>query len=461
MKILLSWVICAVPLAAQTPLMLNDILDAVERNYPPLLATFAERNIADAEVLQALGRFDFVIGAQADSDRFGFYPNQRVTMGFDQAFSTLGASAYGGYRVSDGSFAPYAGGLDTRSLGELRGGVKIPLLRNREIDDRRANLEKARIGQRIADLTIDQQRLVIRQLAARRYWDWAAAGQRLRVAQDILRVALERDQALREASDLGQIAAIEVTENQRQILQRRSQLVEVERGIQQAAIDLSLFYRDNTGRPILAMNDQLPPALPPTETLTDERVQEDTMTALNLRPEIERLTQQKEQARVDTRLAANDRKPAVDLSFGFTSEGGSGSVRRGPNELKASLRFELPFQRRAATGKLQAAEAKLNQTAQRERFARDQVEAEVRDAASAVRAAHNRAVLVKDEVQVALELADAERERFRLGDSTLFTVNLREQAAVDAELREVSAVNDYLRALTVYEQVTARLLIGP
>jgi outer membrane protein TolC len=238
-------------------------------------------------------------------------------------------------------------------------------------------------------------------------------------------------------------------------------LVEAERAIQQASIDLSLFYRDSNGRPALASDAQLPPELPATETLTDSRVEEDMTTALGRRPEIERLARQKEQAGVDIRMAANERKPAVDLSLGFTAEAGDGIVRRGPNELKASLRFELPFQRRTATGKLASAEAKFSQTAQRERFARDQVEAEVRDAASAVRAAHNRATLAKDEVQVALDLADAERERFRLGDSTLFFVNLREQAAVDAELRQVSSVNDYLRALTVYEQVTARLLVNP
>jgi outer membrane protein, heavy metal efflux system len=87
--------------------------------------------------------------------------------------------------------------------------------------------------------------------------------------------------------------------------------------------------------------------------------------------------------------------------------------------------------------------------------------AEIRDAASAVRTAHDRANLATDEVKVALDLADAERERFRLGDSTLFTVNLREQAAVDAELREVNAVSDYLRAFTTYEQVTAAMLVNP
>jgi cobalt-zinc-cadmium efflux system outer membrane protein len=458
------WLVAVLPLLAQTPqtpLLLDDILNNVEKNYPPLLATLAEKNLADADLLQALGRFDLVLFAQADTDRFGYYPNERVNVGFDQPLSRLGASTYGGWRVGDGSFAPYAGALDTRSYGEWRGGFKVPLIKNRDIDDRRANLQKARIGQRIADLTIDQQRLIVRQLAARRYWDWAAAGQRLRVAQDVLRIAQERDAALREAAELGQIPAIEVTENRRQILQRQGQLVEAERGIQQAAIDLSLFYRDITGQPKMPANAQLPTKLPATEPLTEIKIEEDLASALNLRPEIERLARQKDQARIDIQLAQNDRKPAVDLTMGFTAEGGQGNVRRGPNELKASLRFELPFQRRTAEGKLVSSQAKLNQIEQRENFAKDQVAAEVKDAASAVRAAHNRAQLLRDEVTVALDLADAERERFRLGDSNLFTVNLREQAAVDAELRQVGAVNDYLRALTVYEQTTARLLATP
>jgi outer membrane protein TolC len=129
--------------------------------------------------------------------------------------------------------------------------------------------------------------------------------------------------------------------------------------------------------------------------------------------------------------------------------------------MKASLSFQLPVQRRAATGKRDAAVAKLNQLTLRERFARDQVATEIRDAAAAVRAAHDRSSLAQSEVEVALELASAERDRFDLGDSNLFTVNLREQAAVDAELRRVAASLDYQRALALYEQATAELLVGP
>lgn len=448
--------LCSLPLAAQEPLRLEHVMKSVEANYPPLLVALADRQIADADVLQALGRFDTVLGAQFDTDRLGFYSNERVTLGFSQPFAQWGASAYGGWRVGEGRFAPYDGKSETRSYGEWRGGFSVPLVRNREIDDRRGSLEKARIGRRIADLGIDQQRLVIRQFAARRYWDWASAGMRLRVAREVLRVAEERDAAIRETARLGQIAAIEVTENRRQILQRRAQLVEADRSIQAAAIELSLYYRDGAGNPVLATAGQLPPLLPVTASLSDDQVDADRLRALAQRPEIARLAQQRQQTQVDLRLARNDRMPAVDVGLGFTAESGDNTaVRRGPNELKASLRFELPFQRRAATGRLQGAAARLSQIEQRERFARDQVEAEVRDAASAVRAAHERAVLAKEETVVALDLADAERERFKLGDSTLFTVNLREQAAVEAELREVSAVNDYLRAVTLYEQVTA------
>ena len=433
----------------------------VEQNYPPLLAAFAERDIASANILQAESRFDTQLGFDLGSAQLGKYPNQLLNFGATQNLAWQGASLYSGWSGGYGEFPSYKGALDTRSAGDWSAGFKVPLLRNRAIDERRAGVAQARIGRRIADLSIDQQRLLIRQLAVSRYWNWVAAGERLRIASDLLRVASERDQALREAADLGSIAKIEVTENQRQILQRRSQIIESERDLQQAAITLSLFSRDGAGNPAIARPAQLPNRLPDTQLLGEARIENDLMAALARRPEIANLSAQREQTRIDRDLAENQRKPGLDFGLGFTSELGTGTVRRGPNEMKASLSFQLPFQRRSATGKRDAATAKMNQLALRERFARDQVATEIRDAAAAVRAAHERSELAQNEVEVALELASAERDRFDLGDSNLFTVNLREQAAVDAELRRVAASLDYQRALAFYEQATAELLVGP
>ncbi len=454
----LSWICAlALPLSAQT-LQLEDVLRSVESNYPPLLATLLEREVAGGAAIQARGQFDTQLGAALGADQFGYYPNQRLDLGVNQNLRWQGAQVYGGWRIGTGDFPEYRGLDATRDLGEFRAGIKVPLLRGREIDERRAGLAQTELGLRLADLSVDQQRLLVRQLAANRYWDWIAAGRRLSIAQDLLRVAQERDQALRDAEALGAIPRLEVTENVRQILQREAQIVEAQRGVQQAAIALSLFYRDAAGVPRIAADSQLPPQLPPTQTLIEEQVIEDLNLALAKRPEIAAIATQRAQTRIDIDVASNQTRPSLDLGLGLTAENGSGPVNRGPNEVKATLTFQVPWQRRVAEGKLQQASAKHSQLTQRELFARDQVTAEVRDAASAVRAAHERTLLAAREVTVALDLADAERERFRLGDSTLFVVNLREQAAVDAELRLVAANLDYLRALTIYEQVTAKLL---
>lgn len=439
-------------------LTLEDVLESVGRSYPPLLAAMEELGIADGDVLTAAGKFDFSLKARMDSDRLGYYANERFDVGFEQPLAATGSSLYGGWSVSRGTYPSYEGKLDTNSGGQFRTGWRQPLLRDRAIDSRRGELRKAELGRKVAKLSVDQQKLVIVQTATRRYWEWVAAGQRQQVAKALLETATTRDQILREAVKLGQLAAIEVVENERAILQRRSQLVEAERGFTLTAIDLSLLYRDGNGNPVIVGAERLPPGFPAIETPAERKVEEDIERALALRPEVARLSVQRDQTKVDADVARNQRLPGVDLLLGYTRESGEGVVKRGPNELSASLVFDLPFQRRAAAGRQQVAEGKMKQIDHRERFARDQVIAEVKDALSAVEAARRRAFLSREELGVARKLEDAERTRFDLGDSTLFLLNLREQATFDAATREVGAQADYFRAYAQYELAVAAAL---
>jgi outer membrane protein TolC len=92
------------------------------------------------------------------------------------------------------------------------------------------------------------------------------------------------------------------------------------------------------------------------------------------------------------------------------------------------------------------------------RWVEDRVRADVQDALSAVRAAQALLDVVTEEVQVARDLEQLERDRFALGDSTQFLVNLRELASADAALREVRALVDYQKARVAVESATGRLL---
>jgi outer membrane protein TolC len=74
----------------------------------------------------------------------------------------------------------------------------------------------------------------------------------------------------------------------------------------------------------------------------------------------------------------------------------------------------------------------------------DQLRARTRDAASAVRAAQERAELTEKAVETAAELAEGERRRFEVGASNLIFVNLREQQAAMARIQ-------YLDVLAIAE----------
>jgi len=439
-----------VPAAGQT-LRLEDVLDSVSRHYPPLLVALQDVAIANAETVQAEGRFDTIVRARWDSDNLGFYENRRWEFGLEQPTTILGMSVSGGYRLGEGSYAPYDGKLDTRSGGELRSGVRLPLFRDRAIDPRRADLSKARLGQRISRLTVDQQKLSVTLGATRRYWDWVAAGRRFSLARTVLQIAQARQSFLDESVKGGLLPAIDAADNRRAVLQRRGQTVEAERLLQQAAIELSLYYRDDRGRLQLPKAEQLPNDFPKEDELSEAEVEEDFVAALRRRPEIPRLEAQRAQVDVERQLARNQQLPAVDVIAGFTSESGPGVVRRGPQELKAGVSIELPWQRRSAVGRLRAAEARTEQIRQREQFMKDQVLAEVRDATSAVQTARERLKMVRDEVSVSRQLEDAERTRFELGEGTLFQLNLRELATVESEQRQISAQADYQRAMAAYE----------
>ena len=61
---------------------------------------------------------------------------------------------------------------------------------------------------------------------------------------------------------------------------------------------------------------------------------------------------------------------------------------------------------------------------------------------------------------MARELEALERDRFDLGDSTQFLVNLRELNTADAAFREIKALADYQKALAEFSAASGRLLDG-
>ncbi len=451
---LLVWTLLCVVRASAAPLLLEDVLSSAEASYPLLLAAIQERAMAEGKVVSAEGAFDTKLAVKSEMNQFGYYRNRTNAAQIEQPIADWGGEIFGGYKRGQGNFGPWEQDLLSLSGGEWSGGVRMPLLRNRETDEQRTDLLLARLAIELADASIEKQRLTLLQMAAEAYWEWVSAGQKLTVAESLLRLAEARTEQVEEAVAAGEVARIEIADNARALLERRSAVVSAERQLQNAGFELSLFYRDSRGQPQIVARERLP-EFPEPAGVSDAQMQEDLQRALTRRPEIMTKLLEMQQSKAGLTLARNQLLPEIDFAAQYSRDAGGGSITKRGSEVIAGVTLKSPLQRRKAKGAVALQEAKLEQLDQRLRFARNRVEVEVRDAVSALDAALQRLELARQEQELAQQLAEAEQERFELGDSTLFVVNLRELSAASARLKVANALADWHKAAAVYQAATA------
>ncbi len=435
------------PRAEAGSLSLAEVLEATRASFPALVGARADVDAAEGERLAAAGAFDPVWRTRATVTPLGGYPQARVDSVVEVPTALWGASFFGGYRLGTGKIQSYYGERETWSAGELRAGAVVPLVRNGPIDRRRATEARAALGQSLAGLGVAQQQLELTRQATFRYWEWVAAGRRREVARGLLELARQRDVQLGARAGAGDVAQFDRLDNARALVQREAFVVQAQRGVEQAALELSLFLRDATGAPVVPADERLPSMAEPVEGPAPV----DAATVLARRPDVKRLQDQKQQAELELRFAQNQLLPALDLGVAVSKDLGAPqrpeAAALGPPELEFNAVLDVPLLYRAPLGRMQSARAALAKLDAQLRLARDRVAMELEDARSAHETARARITLARKEVQVALRLETGERTRFELGDGSLLFVNLREQASGEAQLREIDALLDAHRAL--------------
>ncbi|MCC5815047.1 MAG: TolC family protein [Leptospira sp.] len=439
-------------------LTLEDVVKSVDKSYPLILAAERLLTVAEYEYLAAQGAFDANFESINSVAPTGYYQNATSDNVIRKPTPLAGTSFFAGYRSGRGNFPSYDGKRATNELGEVRAGAIVPLMRNRDIDKNRADLKKADIDRVIADLSIQKLKLEVIRESTKRYWKWVAAGQEFKVNKNLLDIAKQRVEQVSDRVDLGDLPAIENTENDRVILQREALLISSERELQKAAIDLSLFLREPSGKMVLPSSDLLPEKFPFHENLivTDQR--KVIEQAYKRRPEVKEFQSRKEKVAVDRQLEQNNLRPQVDLVVAASQDLGVGSPTRSRPELDATVVLNIPIETRRQRGRIGSAEARIAQISQEEQFAKDKISTEVQDALSEVSASYQRVEVAKKELILAKKLQDLEMARFNLGDSTLLFVNIREQTAAEAAIREVKSLNDFFNALANYQAAIAEFL---
>ncbi|MDX2091424.1 MAG: TolC family protein [Kofleriaceae bacterium] len=439
--VLLASAVVPAPARAQVaPLRLADVLDAIARN-PNFQAAAAAVARAGGQELAANGAFDVRVRAGGELFPVGYYERTLLDVEVRAPLRYSGITPFVGWRRGRGDFPIYDFKALTEEFGEIRGGIEMPVFRDRSIDRARADLSKAELADDVARAELAQRVLELELMGTVAYWRWVAAGHRLRVREQQLQLAVDRASGLQRQIDQGTTPRIEATDNARVIAQREALVVAARRDVTRTARELSLFARDANGVPMAPTIERLPP-LPAPEG-------PGAQTPPRPLPILAALGFRLATTAIDVDLAENQLLPTFSVRA-FAARGFGPFDPRIPDRAETSVGlgfvFELPLQQRQARGALAIARADASRLRAEQRALTDRVNADLDVTAAELEAALERSTLLATTAQLAAELADAERRKFAAGASTILVVNLREEAAADAAAGRIDAIAEYLEA---------------
>lgn len=438
---------------------LEFFLNAVEKNYPKLKSAEAEKRISNAKRLEKAGAFDPVLTSVNEYLRVqdSFIPGKAKNAIHNESRVDLltrsGIKLFAGARVNpNDTKTPF---VPTGRSGEYYGGLAVPLMRGLRINEKKAAEDQAKIGEPLANHVFASTRLELLLKAAAAYWEWVGARARIEISRNLLNIAKARVDQIKRRVDKGDLPGLDVAESEQEIHRREAALVKSERDFQKYAYLLSVFLWNESGNPAAVPAEKDVPALEPEPSkISEADWSEGRRRAVELRPELKRIAMEREQARVDLRLAENMMLPVMDAYLAQGADTGTQGI--GP-VIRGGVSISAPLRQRTARGLVQSAKLKMQKLTYDETLERQRIQAEVDDAVSAVNTCCDRWNATLLEVKKAKLVENGERLRFKSGDSTLFLVNQRERASAEAQMRLTEVHTEYLQALAAFRAVSCRL----
>lgn len=419
--------------AFAAPLSLDEVLASADARAPVLLAAAAKVDEAEGKQLSTRGAFDPIVSGKVGGYALD-YP--RTVAGTSVSVrSALGPSFEAGWALGDGEFPAYDGDRATGEQGELWVATSVPLLDGLLLGPEVAALRLAGAAVIVAEAERDDKRVAARQKATEAWWKWVTAGAKLAVEEDLLQLAVQRDAALTREVTEGARPRIELLDNQRVLLDRRAKVADAIRGLEVAAQGLSLWLRDEQGRPRVPSREDLPPldAAPPAEGDLDALREQ----ALQ-RPDVRALDALVEAAGIEVGRANNAALPDLSV-YGVASR----DLADGDSELQAGATVKVAALMRKERGERDRARALLTRLQAERTQAADQAIAELLAARAAVDATWQRVSWAREAERAAAEVRDLEERRFELGGGDLLQLLVRESNLANSRRTTVEATLEH------------------
>ena len=420
----------------------NEFLGYVKKNHPLVKQANLEISQAQANLMQARGGFDPKIDVDFTKKQFKDKEYFSILNSSFKIPTWYGIEVKAGFENDSGIYLNPENTLPNQGLASF--GITVPVGQGLFINQRMADLRKAKINLNLSQNQRKLQAIIVLYDASVAYFNWKRNFKEVALYKSYLENAEIRFKGIRSLIANGDKPAIDSVEAKIVVRNRALNLEESQLKLMKAKLELANFLWLDNSIPF-ELQENIIPEIELQNTIqqtlkTNDLLNQD-FSIIN-HPKINALQNKIEILNVERQLKSNALLPKIDLGYSYLSEPSYINKYRF-QDYKLGVNFVYPLFLRKERGSLKMAKFKIQDTQLQLDLEKLQLANKINGQKVELNSLQKQRILIADLVLDNATMLKSEERLFTFGESSLFLINSRENNLVLSQLAAISLENRY------------------
>ncbi len=420
----------------------NEFLGYVKKFHPLVKTANLEISKAQANLMQSRGGFDPKIEVDFDKKQFKNSEYYSILNSSFKIPTWYGIEVKAGFDTNEGIYLNPENTLPNQGLTSF--GINIPLGQGLFINQRMADLRKAKIQLKLSQAERKLQAIVVLYDASIAYFNWKRNFSEVQLYDNYLKNAEIRIKGIQSLIKNGDKPAIDSVEAGIIVKTRKLNLEDSKLKLAKSKLDLSNFLWLDNSIPLelqetIIPEDHLERTI--QETLKTNGLMNSNFSIAN-HPKINALQNKIEILDVDRKLKQNMLLPKIDVGYSYLSEP-SYLKNTNFNNYKVGINFAFPIFLRKERGSLKVSQFKIQETQFVLDLEKVQLSNKIKAQQTEIQSLEKQKRLVLDLVKDYEIMLKSEERLFSYGESSIFLINSRENNLVSSQLSQLLLENRF------------------
>jgi outer membrane protein TolC len=430
-------------------LTFEEFLGYVKKSHPLVKQADLKITEAQAKLMKARGGFDPKLEVDYNEKQFLDKNYYSVFNGSFKIPTWYGIEIKAAFDNNEGIYINPENTVPNSGLTSL--GISVPLGQGLWINERMADLRKAKIYQKVNEA---ERKIMLTNViyeASQSYINWKRSYDEVKLYKDYLENATFRYKSVIKLIDEGDKPAIDSVEAGISVKNRLLNLENANLKLLKSKLSLSNYLWTDDGIPLELEDNILPELEIEKQFLFALNIDEFQNFNIENHPKIEALNRKLEILNVETKLFSNSLLPKIDVNYNYLSEPSAFNNYR-LNDYKFGISFSFPLFLRKERANFKLAKIQINEYKYGLNFEQQSLMSKIESQKGEINSFKKQIKLNTELVNSYSLMLDAEERLFEMGESSLFLINSRENTLVTAQLSNIVLQNSYLlAALELYK----------